>query len=147
MSEEIDRPAAPVKGIIVTHGTMGFGMVDAVRKISGAEESALSAVSNDGLGPEDLVTAVSDFAGHEPTIIFTDLQTGSCALAARFACARPEERRVVFGANLPMLIDFVFHRHLPLDDLVDRLLERGRSAIRSYQPEAKERGDRAAPRG
>lgn len=141
------EPGPGVKGIIVTHGTMGFGMVDAVRKISGAPEDAISAVSNDGMGPEDLVAAVSDLAGHQPAIIFTDLQTGSCALAARFACEKPEDRRVVFGANLPMLIDFVFHRHLSLDDLVERLLERGRSAIRSYQPEAKERGDRTASRG
>jgi mannose PTS system EIIA component len=146
MSEEPDEPVPAVRGIIVTHGTMGFGMVDAVRKISGSPEDALSAISNEGMGPEDLAAAVSERAGHEPAIIFTDLQTGSCALAARFACEKPEERRVVFGANLPMLIDFVFHRHLSLDDLVDRLIDHGRSAIRSYQSEAKDLGDRTLPR-
>lgn len=145
-SNGVDGLGPAVRGIVVTHGTMAFGMVDAVQRIAGAPDEALVAVSNEGLGPEDLVRAVSDRAGHDPAIIFTDLQTGSCALAARFACAKPENRRVVFGANLPMLIDFVFHRHLTLDELVDRLLDKGREAIRSYQPDAKERGDRTVPR-
>lgn len=129
-----------VKGVVLTHGSMCHGMVDAVRKIAGAPEEALEAVSNDGRGPDDLYRAVADAAGRGPTLIFTDLQTGSCALAARFACRDPEQRRVIFGANLPMLLDFVFHRELELDDLVDRLLERGRTAIRSLEREPTREG-------
>jgi hypothetical protein len=45
-----------------------------------------------------------------------------------------------------MLLDFVFHRHLSLDELVERLVERGRSAIRSQTSEVGERGDRPVPR-
>lgn len=125
-----------VRGVLVTHGSMCFGMVDAVRKIAGAPEDALVPVSNDAKGPEELLRAVDAVAGDGPVIIFTDLQTGSCALAARFACRNPAARRVVFGANLPMLLDFVFHRHLPLDDLVERLLETGKQAVHSFDPEA-----------
>jgi mannose/fructose-specific phosphotransferase system component IIA len=125
---------------------MAAGMLDATRKIAGAPADALVAVSNETMGPEDLVRAVSDLAGDEPAVIFTDLQTGSCALAARFVCRNPAGRRVVFGVNLPMLLDFVFHRHLPLDELVERLVERGRSAIRSQTSEVGERGDRPVPR-
>jgi mannose/fructose-specific phosphotransferase system component IIA len=125
---------------------MAAGMLDATRKIAGAPADALVAVSNEGVGPDDLVRAVSDLAGDAPAVIFTDLQTGSCALAARFVCRNPAGRRVVFGVNLPMLLDFVFHRHLPLDELVDRLIERGRSAIRSQTSEVGERGDRPVSR-
>jgi len=124
-----------VKGVVLTHGTMCFGMVDAVRKIAGAPADALVPLSNEGKGPDDLLRAVGELAGDDPVLIFTDLQTGSCALTARFVCRDPRGRRVVFGANLPMLLDFVFHRNLPLDELVERLIRGGRDAIRSSTPE------------
>ena len=146
MSEEKAPDAPGARGILVTHGTMAAGMLDATRKIAGAPAEALVAVSNETMGPEDLVRAVSDLAGDQPAVIFTDLQTGSCALAARFVCRNPAGRRVVFGVNLPMLLDFVFHRHMPLDELVDRLVERGRGAIRSQTSEMSERGDRPVSR-
>lgn len=133
MSDEASPPPEPehVLGILVTHGAMAQGMVDAVRKITGFDDEALLAVSNDGRGPDALLSAVQEVAGDGPAIIFTDLSSGSCAMAARFVCRDPGKRSVLFGTNLPMLLDFVFHRDLPLDDLVDRLLERGRSEIRS----------------
>jgi len=128
-----DPFAGAVRGIVLTHGSMSFGMVDAVRKISGAPEEALVALTNEERGPDELFAMVVEAAGDGPAVIFTDLQTGSCALAARFACRDPGGRRVVFGANLPMLLDFVFHRDLPLDDLVERLIERGRNEIRALE--------------
>ncbi len=128
----------PALGIVVTHGAMSQGLVDAVRKITGVEEDALVAVSNDGKGPDALVAEVAEAASREgggPVVIFTDLQVGSCALAARFVCRDPGNRTVLFGTNLPMLLDFVFHRDLPLDELQSRLLERGRSGIRALNEE------------
>jgi len=114
---------------------MGSGMVDAVRRIANPDEGALTAVSNSGLGPDELLRAVDEAAGEGPAVIFTDLQSGSCALAARFACRGPRGRRIVHGTNLPMLLDFVFHRDLPLDDLVQRLVEKGRDSVRAFEPE------------
>jgi len=110
-------------------------MVDAVRKIAGGPADALTALSNESMGPDELLKTVDEMAGSGPAIIFTDLQTGSCALAARFACRDPAGRRVVFGTNLPMLLDFVFHRHLSLDALVERILEKGREAVHTFQLE------------
>jgi len=37
--------------------------------------------------------------------------------------------------NLPMLLDFVFHRQLSLDRLVPRLVSKGRAAIQDFQAE------------
>jgi mannose/fructose-specific phosphotransferase system component IIA len=122
------------RGVIVTHGAMSQGLVDAVRKITGVEDGALVAVSNDGKGPDALVAEVAEIATARegaPVVIFTDLQVGSCALAARFVCRDPGNRTVLFGTNLPMLLDFVFHRDLPLGELQERLLERGRAGIRA----------------
>lgn len=147
MSSDPDAPhPSEVRGIVLTHGTMCEGMVDAVRKIAGIESDALTPISNEGRGPEELALAVEQISALHPTLIFTDLQTGSCALAARLACRSPSGVRVVFGTNLPMLLDFVFHRDLPLDDLLERLINLGRRAIDSFEPEAVERGDRSISR-
>jgi len=144
MNSELSPPA--VKGVLVTHGAMSFGMVDAVQKIAGISEGVLVAISNEGMGVDELVHSLIEVAGEDPVIIFTDLQTGSCALAARFACKQPENRRILFGVNLPMLLDFVFHRTLPLDDLVVRLIAKGRDAIVALEPMEWVGGDRTLPR-
>jgi len=136
----------PALGIIVTHGAMSQGLVDAVTKITGVEEGALIPVSNDGKGPDALVAEVAAAAAlaEGPVVIFTDLMQGSCALAARFVCRDPTNRTVLFGTNLPMLLDFVFQRDLPLDELQRRLLARGRAGICSMEPEVAH-ADRPVP--
>jgi mannose/fructose-specific phosphotransferase system component IIA len=144
MSNESASPE--VRGVLVTHGSMAFGLVDAVQRIAGIPDGVLVAMTNEGKGVDELVRAVVEVAGNDPVIIFTDLQTGSCALAARFACKQPENRRILFGVNLPMLLDFVFHRTLPLDDLVDRLIVKGRDAIVALEPMEWVGGDRPLPR-
>jgi mannose/fructose-specific phosphotransferase system component IIA len=123
-------------GIVVTHGAMADGIVDAVRKISGVDNGALLPVSNEGQGPDALVTRVNVLASEVsgPVVIFTDLEVGSCALAAQLACREPCHRTVIFGTNLPMLLDFVFHRHLPLHELEERLVRIGKAGIRAVQP-------------
>jgi mannose/fructose-specific phosphotransferase system component IIA len=122
---------ARVRGVIVGHGDMPQGLVDAVRRIAGGAASALEAVSNDGKGPELLRRDVDAAAGEGPTIVFVDLQSGSCGAAASYACRGDRGRAVICGVNLPMLLDFVFHRELALDALVARLVESGRAAIRA----------------
>jgi mannose/fructose-specific phosphotransferase system component IIA len=130
-------PADPdtALGIVVSHGAMSQGLIDAVQRITGFGSEALIPVTNDAKGPDALTAAVNDAAcgWPGPVVIFTDLEAGSCALAARFACRDPQARTVVFGVNLPMLLDFVFHRTLPLFDLEARLVERGRAGIRSLE--------------
>jgi mannose PTS system EIIA component len=119
----------PVRGLVVSHASLAEGLVQSVRQIAGADEDALRPVSNSGCGPEALQQAVSDALGDGPGIVFTDMPSGSCAFAARRITLDRPETAVVCGVNLPMLLDFVFHRELPLPELVDRLVSKGRSAI------------------
>ena len=136
----------PVRGLILAHSSLASGLAAAVRQISGADEEALAAVSNDGQGPDGMVAAIEQRAGDDPLIIFTDLNSGSCSFAARkFARARAETG-IVCGVNLPILIDFVFHREMPLGELVARLIEKGRGGINGTCAEEAADADRAAPR-
>ena len=118
-----------VRGVVVGHGQMPEGLVDAVRRIAGGAADSLVAVSNEGKSPQQLARELEEAAGADPVIVFADLQTGSCGMAAAYTCRDAERRAVICGVNLPMLLDFVFHRGEPLQDLVDRLVDKGRDAI------------------
>ena len=123
-----------VRGVVVAHGPMARAMVDAVRRIAGEAADGLIAVSNDEKGPEALRAELDRELGEGPVVVFADLQSGSCAMAA-FSSCRDSRRRVVCGVNLPMLLDFVFHRDLPLDQIVERVVDRGRAAITTPLPQ------------
>ncbi len=124
--------SGPVRGIVVAHGAMAEGMVDAVRRIAGGGADALSPLSNDGTNPAELKALIDEAAGDGPVLVFADLHSGSCGLAALSTCRDCGNRAVVCGVNLPILLDFVFHRDMALDDLVERLLDKGRDGIRPF---------------
>jgi mannose/fructose-specific phosphotransferase system component IIA len=119
---------APARGIVIGHGALAEGLVDAVRQISGIDD-ALVAISNRGLSPELLAREVDSWLGQGPVVLFTDLPSGSCHFAARRLCHGREDVVVITGVNLPILLDFVLHRDLPLRELVQRAVDRGRAGI------------------
>lgn len=126
-----------VRGVVVTHGNLAGALVTAVEVISGVR-GALRPVSNDGLGPEELADAIGEAAGDAETVLFVDLAGGSCGLAG---LRHVRERRgcaCISGVNMPMLLDFVFHREMPLDELVPRLLRKGRFGQRAHPSPAGE---------
>lgn len=120
---------APVRAVLLGHGSMPAGMVDAVRHITGAEADALVPVSNKGMSPDALATEVARVIGDGPGIVFTDLPSGSCGFVARRLAMTAPGVIVISGVNLPLLIDFVMNRALSVEELVPRLLSRGRAAI------------------
>ena len=119
----------PVRGVVIAHGPMARAMVDAVRRIGGDAADALHPLSNDGKSPAQLRADLDEAMGEGPVVVFTDLKAGSCAMAALSSCRDQARRVVVSGVNLPMLLDFAFHTDLPIDDLVERVLDKGRGAI------------------
>ncbi|MFC1661211.1 PTS sugar transporter subunit IIA [Gemmatimonadota bacterium] len=135
---------AAVRGILLAHGGMARGMTDAIRKIAGVGEEVLIPISNEGKSPEALQAELDDLLGASPGIVFTDMAHGSCAVTARICCREERTQAVLFGVNLPVLLDFVFHRHLPLHELVPRLLEKGQASLRSV-PEYSDNAHRTLP--
>jgi mannose/fructose-specific phosphotransferase system component IIA len=135
-----------VRGIVLAHGTMADGLVDAVRQITGAEADVLTPLSNRGLSPEAIAAAVRAHV-HGPTIVFTDLQTGSCGFAVRRYCQDLPDLICMSGVNLPVLLEFVMHRALPLNELVPKILARGKSAIASSKFNSESNEHRAVSGG
>lgn len=133
----------PVRGLIIAHSSLATGLAAAVRQIAGAGDDVLQTVSNEGKGPEALLETVRVAAGSAPTVLFTDLPSGSCAFAARKLALDRPDTGVVHGVNLPLLLDFVFHRDLPLNALVERLIAKGRGGISGACTEEGVRADRA----
>lgn len=136
----------PVRGLIIAHSTLGSGLAAAVRQIAGTDDVALQAISNEGHGPEGLLASIREVVGDAPVILFTDLPSGSCAFTARkLAMVRPNTG-IVCGVNLPILLDFVFQRDLPLHTLVARLIDKGKGGISGACTEDGVRADRALSR-
>lgn len=138
-----DAPA--VRGVLLGHGDMPSGVADAVRQITGAGEDVLVPISNRGMSPETLTEAVRSTVGDAPAIVFTDLQSGSCGFVARRLVQQQARLVVISAVNLPLLLEFVMHRHLPLEQLVPRLLQKGRAAIGCAPPELESHEHRAVP--
>jgi mannose/fructose-specific phosphotransferase system component IIA len=138
---------APVRGVLIAHGAMANGLADAVRQITGAGPDALVTLSNLGLSPAALAGAVRTAAGGGPAIIFADLPSGSCGFAARLLARERADLVVICGVNLPMLLEFVTHRELPLEQLVPRLLSRARAAIMCAPADYEQHVDPAVSRG
>ena len=123
-----------VRGVLLSHGKLAEGLVDAVRRITDLDEDVLVAMSNEGQNPQGLADQVDLLVGSAPIVVFTDLGTGSCALTAQLTCRDQDRRAMVFGMNLPMLLEFVFHRELSLSELVPRLLTKGREGVKTADP-------------
>lgn len=120
-----------VLGVVLAHGAMAAGMVDAVRRIAGDAADGLVAISNDGASPSELKRRLESAVGGQTCVVFVDLPSGSCGATALASAMDVPERCVLCGVNLPVLLDFVFNRGLPLQELLPRLVEKGRGSIQA----------------
>ncbi|WP_420616775.1 PTS sugar transporter subunit IIA [Candidatus Palauibacter sp.] len=120
-----------VRGVVVAHAELARALVSAVESISGVR-GALRAVSNEGLGPDELAEIIGEAAGEAETILFVDLAGGSCGLAGLQHVRESRGCAWVAGVNLPMLLDFVFHREMPIATLVPRLVRKGQAGLRAH---------------
>lgn len=120
-----------VRGVVVAHAELAQALVGAVEAISGVR-GALRAVSNEGLGADELAEVIGEAAGGAETILFVDLAGGSCGLAGLQHVRESRGCAWVAGVNLPMLLDFVFHREMPIATLVPRLVRKGQAGQRVH---------------
>ncbi len=117
--------------MVVAHAELADALVRCVDRIAGTS-GALVAISNEGLTPEELQSRVAAAAGGGPAIVFVDLSSGSCAFAGRTIAAQSSEVAVVTGVNLPMLLDFVFHRDMELGELAERVVGKAHAGTAAH---------------
>ena len=135
-----------MKGIVlVSHGKLADGMLDAVRMFVGEPDQLVSL----GFMPSEdiarfsveLAQAVKSVDTGEGVVVFCDLLFGSpCNCAAMLLRDEGDMGRVqiVTGANLPMIIEYVTARDLGMD--VDMIIRTGRDGIVDYNELHQARG-------
>ena len=131
MSDRVAGSATPlaVRAIVAGHGDFAAGMVSAVQQITGRGGVFHSVSARDLSGADLEITIRRAIEETGARVVFTDLQAGSCTMAARRLSRAFPDVFLVAGANLPMLLDFVFADALPAAEAARHAMERGRAAI------------------
>ena len=118
--------------VIVAHGGLAKEYKAAVEHVVG-KQSGISAISiepdhNRSDKQSEICAAADKVDDGEGVVIVTDMFGGSPSNLSLSACA-PNDRKIVYGANLPMLIKLAKSRHKPLTTAIDAALAAGRRYI------------------
>jgi mannose/fructose-specific phosphotransferase system component IIA len=119
-----------LRGVIVCHAGLAAALVEAVNQITGLAD-ALVPVSNEGCDRDLLRDRIAEALGPDPAVVFVDLPTGSCMMAALRELKDSHDASIVTGVNLPMLLEFVFHRESTPGEAAARARAAGAEAIRA----------------
>lgn len=121
--------------VIVAHGGLAQEYLSAIEHVVGPQPGirAISiAADHDRAAKQaeicDAADAVDQGAG---VVVVTDMFGGSPSNLSLLAC-RPNDRRILYGANLPMLIKLAKSRNRPLEAAVGAALDAGRKYINSF---------------
>ncbi len=118
--------------VIVAHGGLAREYLAAVEHVVG-KQAGMRAISieydHDRGGKQAEIAAAADAvdSGHG-VVVVTDMFGGSPSNLSVPACLAPN-RRILYGANLPMLIKLAKSRRLPVAEAAARALEAGRKYI------------------
>lgn len=124
----MSEPVA-VRALVAGHGEFAAGLISAVEAVTG-RGATLEAIRVQGLCGEDIEQRLRDrLQATGAGVVFTDLQAGSCTMAARRLLRDVAGVVLVSGTNLPMLLDFVMSSAPDSHDAARAAVERARSAI------------------
>ncbi|WP_170775360.1 PTS sugar transporter subunit IIA [Ruegeria lacuscaerulensis] len=118
--------------VLVAHGGLAQEYLAAMQHVVG-QQPGLVAISieadHDRNAKQAEICAAADSVdAGDGVVVVTDLFGGSPSNLSLRACA-PQDRRILYGANLPMLIKLAKSRHLPIGDAVRLAMEAGRKYI------------------
>ena len=129
VAAEVAETRMVARAIVAGHGDFAAGLVSAVEVITG-RGAQLVPIAVPGLCAEDIEKLIRERMSETGVkVIFTDLQAGSCTMAARRILRGMNDAVLIAGANLPTLLDFVFAEHMSPIEAARHSAERGRAAI------------------
>jgi PTS system mannose-specific IIA component len=120
--------------VIVAHGGLAQEYLSAVEHVVG-RQPGMAAVSiapdhNRDAKQLEICTVADDVDTGQGVVIVTDMFGGSPSNLSLRAC-QPQNRRIVYGANLPMLIKLAKSRDKTVPEAVRAALDAGRKYIDS----------------
>lgn len=118
--------------VIVAHGGLANEYLSAVEHVIG-RQSGIRAISieadHDRSSKQVEIREAADSVDRgDGVVVVTDMFGGSPSNLSLGACVA-SDRRIIYGANLPMLIKLAKSRQMPLQDAVDCALIAGRKYI------------------
>lgn len=120
--------------VIVAHGGLAREYLAAVEHVVGSQGGIRAiTIENDhdrAAKQVEICEAANAVDQGDGVVIVTDMFGGSPSNLSLLACA-PDNRRIMYGANLPMLIKLAKSRDLSVPDAVRLSLDAGRKYIDS----------------
>ncbi|WP_439109202.1 PTS sugar transporter subunit IIA [Lentibacter sp.] len=122
--------------VIVAHGGLAQEYLAAVEHVVGRQQGVravtIEADCDRPAKEDEICTAADSVDQGEGVVVVTDMFGGSPSNLSLMAC-RCDNRRILYGANLPMLVKLAKSRHMPVPDAVRLALDAGRKYIDSQQ--------------
>ncbi len=120
--------------VIVAHGRLAeeyrAAMEHVVGPQTGVRTIAIAPEDDRSIKQTEICAAADDVDVGSGVVIVTDMFGGSPSNLSLRACS-PANRRIVYGANLPMLIKLAKSRHRDVPDAVEAALAAARKYIDS----------------
>ncbi len=120
--------------VIVAHGGLAREYLSAVEHVVGKQDAVRAiAIEDDhdrGAKQAEICAAADSVDTGAGVVVVTDMFGGSPSNLSLMACSG-QDRRIVYGANLPMLIKLAKSRDLSVTEAVAAALDAGRKYINS----------------
>lgn len=123
MSDSVKR------ALVAGHADFAAGMISAVEQITGRGDVLVPIQVRDLCGDDIQKVLYDAMVETGARVIFTDLQAGSCTMAARRVLREIGDGVLVAGTNLPMLLDFALSTNASAASAAASAAERGRTSV------------------
>lgn len=121
--------------VLVAHGNLATEYMSAMEHVVGPQigiRAIAIAADHDRQSKQAEICAAADAVDvGAGVVVVTDMFGGSPSNLSLLAC-NPKNRKILYGANLPMLVKLAKSRHLNVADAVKLAKDAGRKYINSF---------------